>query len=293
MSAVDMHRPSPARRIRVPLLFVLSGLAAAGWWGTLRAARQAEPTAPVTVPFEMLPSNHMVVLAKLNGEGPFRLIFDLGSPVVLLSNRAAESSGAIPKDAPKSFLFGVRGEGKVKTLEAGGLEAKDLPVVVMDHPALKALGGLLGRPLDGIIGYTFFARYRTTIDYKKREMTFQPVDFKVRNLLEDLPLRMMGPKVERTRTLAPASLWGLVVGEPAGDGNPAGVPVASVWPGSPAAQAGLQPGDRLTAIDGRWTTTPTDTLAAAAACAPGRAVPVAFLREGQERTVTLTPSEGL
>src|SRR5437762_1066282 len=71
------------------------------------------------VPFTMLPSNHMVVEAKLNGKGPFRFIFDLGAPVTLVSNRAAEASGAIDKNAPKSFLMGTRGEGKVKKLEMG------------------------------------------------------------------------------------------------------------------------------------------------------------------------------
>ncbi len=50
-------------------------------------------------------------------------------------------------------------------------------MIVLDHPILKALGDFLGRPLDGIIGYTFFARYRTTIDYQARQMTFEPVDF--------------------------------------------------------------------------------------------------------------------
>ena len=81
----------------------------------------------------------------------------------------------------------MRGEGKVETLEVGDLTAKDLPVIVLDHPALKALGGFLGRPLDGIIGFTFFARYRTTIDYQAREMTFEPVDFEVREPDEGPP----------------------------------------------------------------------------------------------------------
>jgi hypothetical protein len=95
--------------------------------------------------------------------------------VFLLSNRAADASGAIDKSAPKSFLFGVRGEGELKALESGSLKAEKLPIVVMDHPALKILGDAIGKPLDGIIGYTFFARYRTTIDYQKHEITFVPV----------------------------------------------------------------------------------------------------------------------
>ena len=168
-------------------------------------ARQAQAVAPeakekekekakkAVVPFEMLASNHMMVRAKVNGKGPFRLIFDLGAPITLLSNSASETSGVIKKDAPKSFLFSMRGEGKVETLEVGTLSAHDLPVMVLDHPALRALGDFFGRPLDGIIGFTFFARYKTTIDYQAREMTFEPVDYRVRDLLKDLPERLAGP----------------------------------------------------------------------------------------------------
>src|SRR5256885_15021425 len=85
-----------------------------------QAGERAPPKADgATVPFEMLPSSHMVVEARLNGKGPYRLVFDVGSPITLLSGKAAEGSGAIKKGAPKSFLFGMRGEGKVDELEVG------------------------------------------------------------------------------------------------------------------------------------------------------------------------------
>src|SRR5262249_21617919 len=64
----------------------------------------------VIVPFEMLPTNHMVVRARINGEGPYRLIFDLGAPITLLSNRVSEATGVVKADAPRSFLLGMRGE---------------------------------------------------------------------------------------------------------------------------------------------------------------------------------------
>ncbi|MBX6315849.1 MAG: aspartyl protease family protein, partial [Isosphaeraceae bacterium] len=243
-----------------PIVLALSIALASGLSLAALQARPGPPPAqdqapkPAVVPFEMLPSNHMVVRATINGKGPYRLIFDLGSPVILLGSKAAEATGAIPKDAPKAFLFSTRGEGKIATLKVGDLTAKDLPVIVMDHPALKALGGLLGRPLDGIIGYTFFARYRTTIDYQTRQMTFTPVPFEVRDLMKDLPDRLLGPKVAQTRILAPQGLWGLTLGTPEGGVSSRGVPIQAVLPDSPAAAAGLKPGDLLTTLDGRWTT---------------------------------------
>lgn len=249
--------------------------------------------APKRVPFRMLPSNHMVVEAKLNGEGPYRLIFDLGSPVTLLSNKAAVGSKAVDANVRKSFLFGARGEGKIKTLEVGELTAENVPVIVLDHPALKALGGVLGKPIDGIIGYTFFARYRTTLDYQQKELTFVPVDFEVRDLMKSLPAQMAAAKVAGTRVLAPHGLWGLTLGEPTGGVDSKGVPITSVAPGSPAEAAGLRAGDLIATLDGRWTTTIADTYDAATSIPPGTPTPIVVLRDGAEVTLTVTPKDGI
>ncbi|GIW86458.1 MAG: hypothetical protein KatS3mg108_0782 [Isosphaeraceae bacterium] len=248
---------------------------------------------PIVVPFKMLPSNHMVVDARLNGKGPYRFIFDLGAPVTLLNNRTAEATGAIDKKAPKSFLLGTRGEGRIDRLELGDLRADDVPVIIMDHPALRALGGLFSRPLSGIIGYTFWARYKMTIDYQAQLLTFTPVDFEVRDLMKELPQRMTGPKTARQVVHAPRSLWGLDVAEVDGDQAGLGVRVTKVVPGSPAADAGLQVGDLLTSLDGRWTTSVADTLAAAEGVPPGRPAEVVILRHGIEQTIRVTPREGL
>ena len=70
------------------------------------------------MPFEMLLTNHMLVDAKINDKGPFRLIFDLAAPITLLNNRASEAAGVVKPDAPRSFLFGMRGE-------AGGEQAQN------------------------------------------------------------------------------------------------------------------------------------------------------------------------
>ncbi len=274
------------RRTRLVMLLVAALVAVASAWAEPPRERKG------AVPFKMLLSNHMVVRAKINGRGPFRLIFDLGAPITLLSNQAAVESGTVEADAPRLFLFGMRGEARIETLELGELTARDVPAVVFDHPVLKALSDAIGGRLDGIVGFTFFARYRTTIDYQAETMTFEPVDFKIRDLIGDLRNQLEGPKVARERVLAPGGLWGLSVGEPAGGLDAKGVPVTSVLPDAPAAVAGLKVGDVLTTLDGRWTASVADTYAAAAAVPSGRAVPVVVLRDGKERTLTVTPGEG-
>jgi len=235
----------------------------------------------------------MVVQATINGKGPYRLIFDLGAPITLLSNQVSEASGVVKADAPRSFLFSMRGEAEVAKLQVGDLTTTKLPVIVFDHPVLKILGDVFGRPVDGIIGFTFFARYRTTIDYQANQMTFEPIDFAIRDLLRELPDRLTGPKTIRRRVLAPGGFWGLRLARSAGNINSAGVPIVAVLPGSPAALAGLQPGDVLTTLNNRWTTSVADVYAAVADVQPGRDVSVVILRDGKEQTLTVKPVDGI
>jgi hypothetical protein len=260
-----------------------------------QGADAGQPGAKVkaTVPFSMLPSNHMLVRAMINGKGPYRLIFDLGAPITLLSNRASETSGVVRADGPRSFLFSMRGEAEVAKLQVGDLTATKLPVIVFDHPALKVLGEVLGQPIDGIIGFTFFARYKTTIDYQVNTMSFEPVGFQIRDLLKELPERLAGPKTARRRVLAPGGLWGLRLGRPTGGIESPGVPVAEVYAGSPAAAAGLKPGDVLTSIDNRWTVSAADAYAAAESTQPGRDVRIIIIREGKEQSLTVQPADGI
>ena len=178
----------------------------------------------------------------------------------------------VKKGALEVDLVRDAGRGEGRNARGWRAPAKDLPVIVLDHPTLTALGDYLGRPLDGIIGFTFFARYKTTIDYQKNEMTFEPVDFEVKDLMKDLPTKLAGPKVSAKRVLSPGGIIGMAVGEP-GEG-PSGVPIISVLADSPAAAAGLKPGDVLTTLDGRWTTSVADAYAAAESLTPGKATEV-------------------
>jgi len=272
-------------------ILVAPGSARAQATATAKATA-ATPAKAAVVPFEMLSTNHMLVKATINGKGPYYLIFDLGAPITLLGNKAAESSGVIDGKAPKAFLFSMRGEAEIGRLESGELKATKLPAIVFDHPALGVMGRALGRQIDGIIGFTLFARYKTTIDYQASKMTFRPVDFAMRDLLKELPDRLMGPKTAKRRVLSPAGLWGLRLGPTTGSVNSPGIPIAEVMPDSPAAKGGLKPGDILTTLDGRWTASTADVYAAASGVEPGKKADVIVLREGKEITLSLEPADG-
>jgi serine protease Do len=70
-----------------------------------------------------------------------------------------------------------------------------------------------------------------------------------------------------------------------------GALVADVLPGTPAAQAGLQPGDIIVEFEGRPTPDPRQLRLIAAQTRPGTKVQLNVIRDGRERTVTTTLAE--
>jgi hypothetical protein len=249
---------------------------------------------PVVVPFEVLKTKHMAVKIKVNGKGPYRVIFDTGAPMTVLSGKLAKEAGLLG-DAPKPAisLFGTGGPAKVKSLEVGDLKAEDVPVVVMDHPTVGALAMLVGGSLDGIVGYPFFARYKMTIDYKDEKLTFVPSGYEPPDVLQIMMASVMGggPR-DKVKVLAPAAQWGFAAGKEKEDDEP-GVTVKEVMPGGAAEKAGLKAGDRVLTLDGRWTDTLPDLYAAAGYVKAGTAVKVVVKRDGKEVTLTVKPASGL
>jgi hypothetical protein len=248
---------------------------------------------PVIVPFDLLITKHIVVKVKINGKGPYRLIFDTGAPVSLLNTKIAKETGLIAKNAPKPLfsLFGPAEQVRAKTLEIGDLQAKAVPVIVMDHPTVQVISQVLG-PVEGIIGFPFFARYQMTLDYKAKELTFVPNGYQPADILESIMTSLMMRDRPTPTVLAPAGLWGLVV-DKADKDEEAGVAIKKVLPDSAAARAGLKAGDRLLTLDDRWTDTVADCYTATSYVKPGTEVTAVIQRDGKEMKLTVKPEEGL
>jgi hypothetical protein len=257
---------------------------------------RADNPLPVTVPFDLLKTKHMVVQVKVNGKGPYRVIFDTGAPVTLLNTKVAKESGLLPKGAkaPAFNLFGSMGQVRIKTLELGDLKAEDLPAVVMDHPTVELISKFLG-PIEGIVGFPFFARYKTTLDYQAKQLTFVPSGFEPPDAMQALMATVMALTQDnpKPKVLAPAAQWGLTFrGKKADDAEP-GLTIEDVMPGSAADKAGLRTGDRLLTLDARWTDTLPDLYLAAAHVKPGASAKVKVKRETRETELTVTPRSGL
>src|SRR5262245_47975411 len=214
----------------------------------------------------------MTMVVKGNGKGPYKLIFDTGAPINLINNKVAKAADLLKGvQRPLIPLFGAMGDVKVKEIEIGTQKAENLPAMVMDHPTVGAISDAFG-PIEGIIGFPFFARFKMTLDYQARTMTMVPNGFKPPDVMQSMQqarVSVLGP-AEGPLVLPSPSTWGLAVTKKADD---PGVTVTKVMPGGPAAAAGLKEGDRVLTIDGRWTDSVADTFNAAAGVKPGTEVP--------------------
>ena len=275
-----------------PALLVLAAAAPAD-----AEAPKAEAAKALVVPFELLPSGHLTVMVKVNGEGPYRLILDTGAPITLIDNKVAEAAGLL-KGVPEPLftIFGSKGEVKVGELQVGEQSAKDLTAIVMDHPTVQAISQAfekkLGGPIDGIVGFPFFARFTMTLDYQAKTVTLLPNGYKPPDVMKAMMAAIMEGASDEPKVLAPAAQWGMVAEKDAKDED-AGVTVKAVLPGSPAAAAGMKAGDRLLTLDGRWTDSLVDLYAAAGFVKPGAAAPVVVKRDGKEITLKVKPVAGM
>lgn len=255
-----------------------------------RAAESKAASAAVTIPFELLKSGHMAVQVKVNGTGPYLLIFDTGAPTSIVNNRIAKEAKLLRgKNSSMLPLFGNVGEAKIKTLEVGEQKVEDVECIVMDHPTVDMIAQKLGKKIAGIVGFPFFARFRMTLDYEKKTMTLVPSGYKPPNVMNAMTMMMLGGASKQT--LAPAAQWGLLAHKEVGDEDD-GIDIRSIVPGSAADKAGLKRGDRLLTLDGRWTDSLSDLYEAAGYVPPGKTVRVRIKRGDKELELKVTPAKG-
>lgn len=272
---------------RCPLLLLAALWLALCLLGRIDAAAQSH-----SAPMELLKSGHIAVQVRVNGQGPFRLILDTGSPLTFISMHTARQLGLLPpqqgKPAPAVGGLAMGGQVVLKSLAVGDTEIKNLNALILDHPIVEALGGFVGR-LDGIVGFSFFARFHTTIDYLNARVTFEPVEYTPQDIMTSMMNRLFGG-AQKARVIAPRTLWGLAVApSPQNDG----VLVTQVYTNSAATAAGFQPGDRISILDDRWTDTVNDLYEAAALTVPSQPVVVKVLRGGKEILLTVLPRPGI
>ena len=256
---------------------------------------------PETVKFDLVTSGHFIVKVKLNGHGPYNLIFDTGAPTSLITPKVAKEAGLADKakDKPILPIFGMGGQVTIKDFQVGDVKAEGVSAMILNHPTVEAFSEAFKDKygsIEGIVGFPFFARYKMTVDYAAKEMTFVPNGYKPGDVMQDLMQTVMGSfgsgGKPQPRIAAPAGLWGLELAK-AGKDQDEGVDVKAVFAGTAAADAGLKAGDRVLTIDGRWTDSLPDAYLAASYVKPGKPAVVVVKRDGKEVKLSVSPKMGL
>ncbi|MBX6315848.1 MAG: PDZ domain-containing protein [Isosphaeraceae bacterium] len=256
------------------------------------------------IPYRLTQTNHYLVRVRINGKGPFNFLVDSGAPALYVGTETARKVGLKPDK--KQFWT------RVDRLDLeGGATLKDLKARVEDPFQLVGMNalGLPGASIDGILGFTILARFKLEFDPTRDRMTwtrldYEPKDPPVPARAEDEPLpaefqlmQAMGPMMKLAAVfigkqpediLYPRGRLGLELAAAEGV-----VTIKAVLPGTPAAEAGLKPGDILAKIGDKEIATSKDAHAAMAKTRAGDRVRLVLRRGGETLDLTLTAAEGL
>jgi membrane-associated protease RseP (regulator of RpoE activity) len=260
------------------------------------------------VPYRLTETNHYLVRVRINGKGPFNFLVDSGAPALYVGTEAAKAIGL---EAAEDDYWTA-----IDRLDfEGGARLTNLKARIEDPFQLVGMNalGLPGASIDGILGFTILARFRLEFDPTKDRMTWTRIDYEPREPfiprfgrnrkgpgmpVEVQAMQAMGPLMklmavfvgkQPAEELRPQGYLGIELKPAAGAG---GVAVVAVLAGSPAAAAGLKPGDELRELDGRAVKDLADVHRAAARLEPGQEVEVKIRRGEETRDITLTAAEG-
>jgi predicted aspartyl protease len=129
--------------------------------------------APVEVPFEFL-SHQIVVEVKINGKGPFNLLVDSDTdPSAIDSTTAKELGLDVGSRGSPATGGGTQTttvyQTRLPSVELGTISAKDIVAAVID---LKKISDRIGKPIQGVLGYSFLKDRIIQIDYPNSKLRF-------------------------------------------------------------------------------------------------------------------------
>jgi hypothetical protein len=140
--------------------------------GVLVAAA-APARAATTIPYTYV-DNRIVVECRLDGQGPFTMILDTGSPTIAVTPETARKLAVAVHSAGTVTGAGnnvaKNGSAKIATLSLGSLTFRQLDADVLDLTEIRTK--LHFARLDGIIGYPVLEHYATLVDVDDSTITF-------------------------------------------------------------------------------------------------------------------------
>jgi len=249
------------------------------------------------VPYRLTATQHVLVRAKINGKGPFNFILDTGAPALFVSTAVGKKLGLTADKSGWATLDRFALEGGAVVIKATAR--------IEDPFQLEGMNGLglAGAHLDGIIGYNVLARFRIEFDFTKDKLAFTALDYDppppqglgtgagAAGGLDTMAAVMkfiggfLGQKAEPEIILP--GFFGLQLSE-AKDG----VQVKSVLAKSPAAMAGLQPGDRITHLQRKKLASAADFRRQASKLPAGTAAQLTIVSHEKTSEVTVQLAKG-
>jgi PDZ domain/Aspartyl protease len=287
------------KRLWLCSLLALALSSAAATWGADDTPKKDEDGKTYQVPYRLTVPKHILIRAKLNGKGPFNFILDTGAPAMFLTPALAEKAGVKPDKNHWGTLDKLDIEG--------GVAADKVKVRVEEIFQLKGMNGLglAGAEIHGIIGYDVLARYRMEIDFTQDKMVWTemkwspaaPKGMGGKGGGADPTLELMGMLMETLGKFlgakpnpdtAPRGFLGLEL-TAAGDK----VTVKAVLENSPAAKAGVQPGDRIAKMQDRTVEDLDDVQRFANKLTAKQDIKLTILRGKETKDITFKTGEGL
>ena len=127
-------------------------------------------TSPAEIPFEMN-TVHIFVQARINGSEPLWFIFDTGASASALSTSSAKQLGLELKGKIEGR---GAGEGTVEANVVSGVTFTLPGVELVDQTSVTVPLGrieeLMGRQVDGVLGYDLISRFVVVIDYQNKKI---------------------------------------------------------------------------------------------------------------------------
>jgi hypothetical protein len=264
------------------------------------------------IPYRITHTNHFLVRVRINGKGPFNFLVDTGAPALYIATETAHKVGLEP--GRDEFWTSV-----ARLDFEGGARLTNIRARVEDPFQLVGMNalGLPGATINGILGFTVLARFRIELDPTRDRMTWTRLDFEPAEPAVPAPaagrrdqppggiqgLNLLGPLAKLIAVATggkqpedqvhPRGFLGIELAEEGG------VRALAVLAGSPAARAGVRPGDLLIRLLDHEVTSIKAAREAVAGVQPHDRIALVVRREAapgagaEELTLTLTAGEGL
>lgn len=267
----------------------------------------SKPGSVYRVPYRLADTKHLLVRARLNGKGPYNFIVDTGAPALFVSAEIADKIGVKPA---------ADGWGVFDRLEVEGGAVVEKVHARIESPAqLKGMNtmGLAGVRIDGVFGFNLLSNFRIEIDLTQPKMTWTrqqgldmvPLSPKEVATAKAVPTEGIAQMENLTKMASaffaqktptapvPRGFFGMEFVP----GKSDTAQVAAVPAGSPAAQGGLQIGDKITslsigtdpAVDIRGA---ADLVKQVGTVTAGTTVRFTVLRHGKKRTLPVVAGKG-